>query len=108
MSSLLLSGAILLNESCPDCNIPLFQKNDKIFCSSCNRRVFYVTSENQANQISQAEDVKMTFNDLQAVLQGKLGWLITKIPEEQDLDELERIFKSIKLILDLFKQIREY
>ncbi|AEA46223.1 Sjogren's syndrome/scleroderma autoantigen 1 family protein [Archaeoglobus veneficus] len=39
MAELLYKGAKMLSYYCPDCRVPLFQDNARIFCPSCGRNV---------------------------------------------------------------------
>ena len=39
LSDLLKSGATMLSEACPDCHIPLYKKDDRIFCPKCNKSI---------------------------------------------------------------------
>jgi UPF0148 protein len=39
MAELLCKGAKMLSYYCPDCKVPLFQENARIFCPSCGRNV---------------------------------------------------------------------
>jgi uncharacterized Zn finger protein (UPF0148 family) len=40
MSGLLLSGATMLGEACPDCKVPLFKQNDNIFCLNVKEKPY--------------------------------------------------------------------
>jgi uncharacterized Zn finger protein (UPF0148 family) len=78
MSKLLLSGATLLNDSCPDCHVPLFRKGETVFCSSCGRKAVY----------------------------GKLEHLLTRLSQEEDLNAMEELFKVIAILLDLLQSLK--
>ncbi len=107
MSKLLLEGATLLSDSCPDCRVPLFRKDGKIFCSSCGRRAVYASSDAEAQQIVQATDLGKTLDDLQAVLQGKLEYLLNNLSQEEDLEIMEQLFKAIGTLLDLLQGLKD-
>lgn len=107
MSRLLLSGATLLNDSCPDCKVPLFQKGETIFCSSCGRKAVYASSDAEAEQIAQSTDLGRTLTDLQSVLQGKLERLLQNLSQEDDLIDIEKLLKVIGALLDLLHSLRD-
>ncbi|MFX0116994.1 MAG: Sjogren's syndrome/scleroderma autoantigen 1 family protein [Candidatus Hodarchaeota archaeon] len=107
MSKLLLSGATLLSDSCPDCHVPLFRKGETIFCSSCGRKAVYASSDAEAQQITQATDLGKTLDDLQAVLHGKLEHLLTRLRQEEDLNAMEELFKVIAVLIDLLQSLKD-
>jgi len=45
---LLRSGATLLSESCPECNVPLIKIKDEVFCPKCGKKIVFVKNESQA------------------------------------------------------------
>lgn len=107
MSKLLLSGATLLSDSCPDCKVPLFRKGDVIFCSSCGRKAVYATSDAEAEQIVQATDLGKTLDDLQSVLHGKLEHLLTTLSQEEDLNAIKQVLEVIDTLLGLLRSLKD-
>ncbi|MFW9927867.1 MAG: Sjogren's syndrome/scleroderma autoantigen 1 family protein [Candidatus Thorarchaeota archaeon] len=113
MSKYLLSGAKMLQYSCPDCHIPLIQekKNNKVFCANCLREVKYVQNEQEAQimeeRLTITQNSKGVLTDLEAILMGKLQNFSLKISSESDLDQynnlLEATLKTLKIILILRK-----
>ncbi|MHA2273337.1 MAG: Sjogren's syndrome/scleroderma autoantigen 1 family protein [Candidatus Hodarchaeales archaeon] len=107
MSKLLLSGATLLSDSCPDCKVPLFRKGDAIFCSSCGRKAVYATSDDEAQQIVQATDLGKTLDDVRSVLHGKLEHLLTTLSQEEDLNAIKQLLEVIGTLLDLLRSLKD-
>lgn len=51
MASLLKSGAAMLEQSCPFCNVPLFKlKRGEVVCPSCGQRFVIVSSDEEELQ----------------------------------------------------------
>ena len=70
MAELLKSGATMLQDTCPECNTPLFRKGKDTFCPKCNRPVVIIQS---------AEDETRLVTD--KVLESSEQTLFAKIQE---------------------------
>jgi UPF0148 protein len=105
MSTLLLSGATMLADSCPDCNVPLFKKDNDIFCPNCNRKAIYVKSDDEIKQIEHKQSYSETVLLLQDVLNGKLNFLGQNLASCETLDEMKHILQLMELIVDLMAKI---
>jgi UPF0148 protein len=107
MSSLLLSGATMLTDSCPDCNVPLFKKDDNIFCPKCNRKAVYVSSDDEIKQIEHKQSFSETMDLLQDILTGKLNFLAQKLANCEKLEEIKIIIQIMNLLLELTDKINK-
>jgi uncharacterized Zn finger protein (UPF0148 family) len=118
MSKYLLSGARMLQVSCPDCNIPLIQEknNKKIFCANCLKKVEYVNNKEEAQMLEEKFTSSVTskpiLTELEAILTGKLQNLSTKIASESNLDNLDhlldttsKILKNLEILKIILKKI---
>jgi UPF0148 protein len=105
MSSLLLSGATMLADSCPDCNVPLFKKDENAFCPKCNRKAVYVSSDEEAKKIEHSQSFSDTIELLQDIIIGKLNFLAQKLADSETFEEIERIIQLIEIILNLLVEI---
>ncbi len=107
MSTLLLSGATMLTESCPDCNVPLFKKNKKIFCPKCERKAVFATSDEEIKQIEQSLSFSESRSILQDILIGKLNFLAQKLAACEGLEEMRVILQVMDLLTDLTTKITD-
>ncbi len=61
-AELLYKGAKMLTYHCPDCKLPLFEKDGKIFCASCGREAIFEkdlkTAEGEATEIREEPKVE--------------------------------------------------
>ena len=105
MSTLLLSGATMLADSCPDCNVPLFKKNKNIFCPKCNRKAVFVSSDNEVKQIEQAYSLSETREIVQDILIGKTNFVAQKLADCEELGEMKAILQILDMLLDMIVKI---
>ncbi|MHA2365359.1 MAG: Sjogren's syndrome/scleroderma autoantigen 1 family protein [Candidatus Hodarchaeales archaeon] len=112
MSKYLLSGAEMLQDSCPDCKVPLIrEKNSKNppFCAGCGKKVVYA-SESEVKQIEQEftsrNHISQVFNNLEAILLGKLEYLGNQAAAANQ-KELEEIVRLMNSILDLIERLKK-
>ena len=104
MSRLLLSGATMLNDSCPDCKIPLFKKDERVFCPQCERDAVYVKDNNEIKQIEQKFSLEESTLQLKDVLTGKMNYLTNQLASSENMQEMMTILDIIdKIILIMQK-----
>ena len=108
MSSLLLTGATMLADSCPDCHVPLFKKTNKIFCPKCNREAVYARSDTEAKQLEHKHSYNETIELLQDILQGKLHALSQRLAAAESLDEIDPLVRLIGNLVDLASKIANF
>jgi len=105
MSTLLLSGATMLADSCPDCKVPLFKKNENIFCPKCNRKAVFVSSDNEVKQVEQAYSLSETREMIQDILTGKLNFVAQKLADCEEMEEMKNILHLMDMLLDMVIKI---
>ncbi|MHA2223870.1 MAG: Sjogren's syndrome/scleroderma autoantigen 1 family protein [Candidatus Hodarchaeales archaeon] len=105
MSSLLLSGAIMLADSCPDCKVPLFKKNEKIFCPKCGRKAIFASSDDEVRKLEQNQSISETHSAIKDIINGKLNFFTQKLASSEDFEEMKTIIQLMDLLLDLLKKI---
>ncbi len=115
MASLLITGASMLSEACPDCHVPLFQKDGKTFCPKCKRKAVFVTSDEEAEVYHEKHLHSKVLDDLRLVLYGKLELFGGKIAALDDPDKInaylqtiQNVLATLKLITDLRDQKKDY
>ncbi|UCG00515.1 MAG: hypothetical protein JSW11_12890 [Candidatus Heimdallarchaeota archaeon] len=101
MSTLLLSGATMLADSCPDCKVPLFKKSEKIFCPKCGRKAVYVSSDDEAKQIEHAHSFSETREMVQDILTGKLNFMAQKLADCEKIEEMKNILQIIDMLIEI-------
>lgn len=101
MSTLLLSGATMLADSCPDCKVPLFKKNENIFCPKCGRKAVFVSSDDEAKQIEQAHSFSETREMVQDVLTGKINFITQKLADCEEMEEMKNILQILNMLFEL-------
>ncbi len=105
MSTLLLSGATMLADSCPDCKVPLFKKNENTFCPKCGRKAVFVSSDDEVREIEHAYSFSETREMIQDILTGKLTYIAQKLADCEDFEEMKIILEILDLLLNLTTKI---
>ncbi|MFO7966246.1 MAG: autoantigen p27 domain-containing protein [Archaeoglobaceae archaeon] len=67
ISKLLIRGAKMLSYHCPECNVPLFQEGDTMFCPSCQKEA--VTEQEGERRESKERAKTNTINSKSEVQQ---------------------------------------
>ena len=101
MSELLRSGATMLFEHCPECNTPLFQVGDKIWCSNCNKRVVIVGEDEDAP----ATEAPVLL-DVERVILDEVSACTRRIKAAQDLDAQHQLGQLLVTWLDVLERLR--
>ncbi len=85
-AELLYKGAKMLTYHCPDCKLPLFEKDGKIFCPSCGREAVF---EKDLEKVEEKADEKVEVEK--------------KIEEKPKIegDLLERVEMAAKKVCDM-------
>ena len=105
MSKLLLSGATMLKESCPDCKIPLFKQDGKIFCPQCEREAVYVKNDSEVKQLVQKLSLEESTLQLREILTGKLNYLTTQLASSENMQEMLNILDVIEKIIAIMQNM---
>ncbi len=105
MSNLLLSGATMLGEACPDCNVPLFKNKDVIFCPQCERKAVYAKDDTEVRQIEQTLSLNDSTSQLKDILTGKMNFLTTRLASEDDPKQIMPILEMIEKMLIIIQKI---
>ncbi len=103
MAELLKAGAIMLNDYCPDCHVPLFKLRDgQIICPSCNRRAFYVKEGEEY-----VVETMITLENLRKTITSKLSQLNVSISMEQDINQLYEETKLLLALLEVLEKLEK-
>ncbi|AGK61831.1 putative Zn-finger containing protein [Archaeoglobus sulfaticallidus PM70-1] len=113
---LLYKGAKMLPYHCPECNSPLFKKDDKMFCPYCKKEaVFEKDVENTimgAEVIPEASTTKIENRENQAlgmnhksILEEKLNYVLEYMKKAKTIDEIERLTNLADKLVTLIEKI---
>ncbi len=116
-AELLYKGAKMLAYSCPDCKMPLFEMDGKVFCPSCGREVI-IESENETSEVQTesetVHDEKVLKKAKPAVdfeLSEKIERAISKvcdmIAESRSVEEIKVLSESLEKLVDVLKKYKE-
>ena len=105
MSNLLLSGATMLGEACPDCNVPLFKNKDLIFCPQCERKAVYAKDDVEVRQIEQNLSLDESISQMKDILTGKMNFLANQLASVDDPKQIMPILEMIEKILVIIRKI---
>lgn len=109
MSKYLLQGATMLQDSCPNCSVPLLKLKDKIFCGGCNKEVIFASEESVQeieNKLTYETESRSILRNAETILLGKLENIINQISNQQE-DELLKSLEIIEKLLSLLFQLKE-
>lgn len=110
MSKYLLQGAEMLQDSCPNCKVPLLKLKDKIFCGGCNKQVVYAnedTVNDVQHDLTYAAESKAIFKTTETILLGKLENITNKLSNQQGA-ELLQLLEIIDRILKLLAELQKF
>ncbi|MFX1537799.1 MAG: Sjogren's syndrome/scleroderma autoantigen 1 family protein [Promethearchaeota archaeon] len=106
MSQLLLKGATMLQESCPDCKVPLFKFKDQTFCPSCKKKVIFAKSDTEAEKIQTSSSNELIIQQLEAHLYGKIERYSQDLMMSEKLSDISQILQVIDQILSALLKIK--
>jgi len=101
MADWLRSGATMLTESCPECNSPLFRRNEEIWCLKCNKRV--IKAKEAEPSIVLEETILL--EELRRTTLLKLKDLQVRLSSEEDPERIQQISELTLLLLKLLGRI---
>jgi UPF0148 protein len=101
MAELLRRGATMLAESCPQCGSPLMKVEDDIYCATCDRRIVYADSDEEA----ETHAVKVLIPQLRETLIRKLSSLTNVLETETDTEALTKLANLMVLLLQALHKL---
>jgi UPF0148 protein len=101
MAELLRRGATMLAESCPQCGSPLLRVQDDIYCATCDRRIVYADSDEEA----ETQAVKVLIPQLRETLIRKLSSLTNVLETEDDTEALTKLANLMVLLLQALHKL---
>uniref|UniRef100_A0A7C3RK40 Uncharacterized protein n=1 Tax=Archaeoglobus fulgidus TaxID=2234 RepID=A0A7C3RK40_ARCFL len=111
-AELLYKGAKMLAYNCPDCKMPLFEKDGRVFCPSCGREVI-IEGEKETSGLQERSEVEgemITSETGYVDLYGKVERAISKvcdmIAESRSVEEVRVLSESLEKLVDVLIKIK--
>ncbi len=107
-AELLYEGAKMLAHHCPDCKVPLFEKDGKIFCPSCGREAIFEDSSTESTERvekspdeteERVKDNRTVYIKLEEAI-SKICDMIVKAKSPEEVKELSESVEKLALVLD--------
>ncbi|MGD8505939.1 MAG: Sjogren's syndrome/scleroderma autoantigen 1 family protein [Candidatus Bathyarchaeota archaeon] len=104
MADLLRQGATLTELSCPACASPLFKlRSGKLWCAKCQKQVVVVKEGELAEKVT----APMHLRTLEATVLAKIQDIETKIQQENDPEQLQKLSNILTTLLQNLEKIRK-
>lgn len=107
MAALLKSGAAMLEQTCPTCNVPLFRlKTGEIVCPSCGQRYVIVSSDEEELEVRG----NLTLQELERVAIEKLAQVSSELKAARDYSEVSEVLDAalnLLRVVDYARRIRK-
>ena len=98
-AEMLLKGATLLSEHCPYCKGVRVMKDGHALCINCGR-------EPEKKDITKEKITQRTKSHLEETLEKKLEFISKELEQESSHEKQQEILKSINLLLETIKKIK--
>ncbi len=101
MAELLRKGATMLNETCPECNTPLFRLRDgSLVCPMCNKPVVVVPADADKEGMAQQGSIDQTLLNKIKEIQGMLE-------QEKDPAKINTLLDTLVKLIDARERVRK-
>jgi UPF0148 protein len=104
MADLLRQGLTLTELACPVCASPLFRlKSGELWCAKCEKKVIVVKDEAEIAKITSAAALE----NLENTLIAKIQEVQSKMQQETNVDELQKLGATLSGLLESLEKIRK-
>lgn len=103
MAELLKSGAAMLQETCPECQTPLFKIGGQIRCSKCDRQVIIVKSGSEETEFLGGRILE----GLEQTILAKIQEADVAMKNENDPDRLGNLSNLVLDWLTALEKVRQ-
>jgi UPF0148 protein len=101
MAELLRKGATMLNETCPECNTPLFKLRDgSLVCPMCNKPVVVVPADADTDGMAQQGSIDQT-------LMNKIKEIQSLLEKEKEPAKINALLDTLVRLLDARERVRK-
>ncbi|WP_202318781.1 Sjogren's syndrome/scleroderma autoantigen 1 family protein [Archaeoglobus neptunius] len=104
-AELLYKGAKMLAYNCPDCKLPLFELNGKIFCASCGKEAVIEEKEEAEENIKEETPVSV-HSDITKKIEMAMSKICDMIVESKDVGEVKELADSLEKLAEVVKKLR--
>lgn len=117
-AELLYKGAKMLAYNCPECKMPLFEKDEKVFCPSCGREVIIegenelpeaqTKSETAYDETVREETISRTdYAELPEKVEKAILKVCDMIAESRSVEEVRMLSESLEKLVEVLRKIKE-
>ncbi len=104
MVNLLRQGATLTDLSCPACASPIFKlRSGTLWCVKCQKRVVVVKEGESTAKVT----APMLISKLEATVLAKIQEIESKIQQENDPEQLQKLSSILSTLLQNLEEIRK-
>jgi len=108
-AELLYKGAKMLSYGCPECKLPLFEKDGKVFCPSCGREAVILSEDKEEEMAEAVTEVKSESKSEPASLVSQFERAILKVCEmilnTDRVDDVRILSESLEKLVDAYKKM---
>ena len=102
MADMLKQGYTMTSDICPECNSPLFLRNDLLYCPICKKQVIKIADDREELSIIQ----ESILSNLNQIINKKIEELTQTIQNEKDIDNLNSYFRLLIAYLESIERIK--
>lgn len=102
MAELLKSGATMLSENCPECNVPLFRLKGEVSCPNCGRKVLLVKSDEEVVGATSS----MALSGLEETVMARISELDQRLKATVEPEQLRSLGSLLSMWLDILGKIK--
>lgn len=104
MADLLRQGAALTEFSCPACASPIFKlKSGELWCAKCQKRAVVIKEGQTAEEATRP----FVLSTLESTVLGKIQEVETRIRDEKDPTQLEKLSATLATLLENLERIKK-
>ncbi len=120
-AELLYKGAKMLTYHCPDCKLPLFERDGKIFCPSCGREAVFEgkeaeslesksesknVSENRRKRYENANTTTTTDADIARKVEAAVMKVCDMIVSAKTSEEVTELSNSLEKLVNVLEKLK--
>lgn len=111
-AELLYKGAKMLSKHCPECGLPLFEKDGKVFCSNCGEMGGDTKSEAKTDALEDeklpgVETAERSVGDLLDAMEAAAIRVCEMIEKSGDAEEVRLLTESLEKLVASMERARK-
>jgi UPF0148 protein len=107
--NLLYKGAKMLSYHCPNCKIPLFQEDERVFCPSCKKDVI-IRKEGEVEKsesVERVEKKQIDFDGIELSLKETILKLSSELREVRSREEMKEIVDLMDRVTQILEKLKK-